>query len=245
MFDTHAQIPTNKLDRTANNNLSGKLFGSGKYVIDRNCPRGVVHDYKARIMESWKGDLTGHAGMFSTPEDMVKLNKGLLEEKILDLRLLEEIAIDRTGKKYYDEKGEHRKQSLGLLSHLKNPELTESSVHHSLSKKASAFPGYTGIAHVIDPLYGIYLFQAANRLHNRAIFIDPSQKDKIIVNEDGKKSILLPDKRIITDSSRFAWDRDPAIIIPATRLVLQYKMLEHMCRLLNIEVTKSKKNRKI
>ena len=245
MFDTHAQIPTNKLDKTANNNLSGKLFGSGIYVIDRNCPRGVVHDYKARIMESWKGDLTGHAGMFSTPEDMVKLIQGILKGVIIDKRLLEEMAINRTGKKYYDETGEHFVQFLGFFSHLKNPISEESSVYLALNKYAQSFPGYTGIYALIDPLDEIYLFQAANRLHNRAIFIDPSQKDKIIVNGDGKKSILLPDKRIITDSSRFAWDRDPAIIIPATRLVLQYKMLEDMCRLLNIEVTKSKKNRKI
>ena len=76
-------------------------------------------------------------------------------------------------------------------------------------------------------------------------YVDPAQRDKIQEDENGKKTIILPNGKTMVDATRYAWDRCYDILFPASNLVLQYKMLEDLYQLLNEKVEKETKTRQI
>ena len=80
----------------------------------------------------------------------------------------------------------------------------------------------------VDPINQIYLFLGSNRTHNRVSRIDPKQRDNVGYDELGKGTIILPNGKLKTTSYKFAWDRDPAVVHPALKLAIQYKMLEDL-----------------
>lgn len=86
------------IERVVPNNFERKLINES-YLVERDVLRGVVHDGKARKLEQWERKLYGHAGLFSTGEDMSKLAQGLITGKILDFHWLGKIGINRTGKR--------------------------------------------------------------------------------------------------------------------------------------------------
>ena len=79
---------------------------------------------------------------------------------------------------------------------------------------------------------------AANRSHNRVTYVDPSVRPEVEVKENDKTMIALPNGELKIDASRFAWHKDP-IKIPASKLVLQYKMLDDILSI-SREVEESK-----
>ena len=152
------------------------------------------------------------------------------------------MAKNRTGRKYIEDDKEKYIQYLGMLCYSKNPILADSELFHAMSGKSFASAGWTGTQLTVDPINELYFFMAANRSHNRMTFIDPAQRDKVEVNENGKKTILLPNGDVKIDATRFAWDRDAAIVHPALKLTIQYKMLEDTYTLVNGIELKSKEN---
>ena len=72
--------------------------------------------------------------------------------------------------------------------------------------------------------------------------IDPIQRDKVVEDENGKKTILLPNGDVKIDSTRFAWDRDSAVVHPTLKLTIQYKMLEDIYSLVNNIELESQEN---
>ena len=242
MVDTHAVVPTKKISRVASTNLGGMYFKDGNFLISKNSPKGIVYDPKARIMGASNGDLTGHAGLFSTASDMTKLAKGIINGQVINDKYVEEMSKNRTGKSYEEMGNTKYVQYLGYLCYSKNPILESSEVYHALSSRALASAGWTGTQLTIDPLNELYLFMAGNRSHNRMTFIDAIHKDKIKIDENGKKTILLPSGQEMIDSTRFAWDRDSVIVHPALRLAIQYKMLEDFFELSNEKIESNNKS---
>jgi CubicO group peptidase (beta-lactamase class C family) len=233
MSDTHVVVPKMKLDRVASTNLDGKYYKDGNFAITTNAPKGVVYDPKAQIMGQQDGVLSGHAGMFSTASDMTKLAKGIMGGQIIDSEYVEMMAKNRTGKKYIEDEKEKYIQYLGMLCYSKNPILADSELFHAMSGKSFASAGWTGTQLTVDPVNELYFFMAANRSHNRMTFIDPAQRDKVEVDENGKKTIVLPNGDVKIDATRFAWDRDSAVVHPTLKLTIQYKMLEDIYSLVN------------
>ena len=244
MRDTHAVVPKTKIDRVASTNLDGKYYKDGNFVITREAPKGIVYDPKARIMGSSEGDLTGHAGLFSTAGDMTNLAKGIMYGRVIDDRYVEEMAKNRTGRKVMDDGVPKNVQYLGYLCYSKNPVLGDSEIYHAMSGRTLASAGWTGNQLTVDPLNEIFLFMAGNRSHNRMTFIDPTKKDQVRENEFGKKTIILPDGKEMIDATRFAWDRDK-IIHKALRLAIQYKMLEDFYGLFKEEIKEEDKVRNL
>ena len=240
MKDTHVVVPKMKLDRVSSTNLDGKYYKDGNFAITTNAPKGIVYDPKAQIMGQKDGVLSGHAGMFSTANDMTNLAKGIISGKVINEEYVEMMAKNRTGRKYIEDDKEKYIQYLGMLCYSKNPILADSELFHAMSGKSFASAGWTGTQLTVDPINELYFFMAANRSHNRMTFIDPAQRDKIEVNENGKKTILLPNGDVKIDATRFAWDRDAAIVHPALKLTIQYKMLEDTYTLVNGIELKSK-----
>lgn len=226
MSDTHVVIPSYKLDRVASTNFDGKYYKDGNFSVTTNASRGVVYDPKAQIMGQTEGNLSGHAGLFSTASDMTNLAKGIMGGQIIDEKYVEMMAKNRTGRSYVEDDKEKYVQYLGFMCYSKNPILADSELFHAMSGKSLASAGWTGTQLTIDPINELYFFMAGNRSHNRMTFIDPSQRDKVEVDENGKKTILLPDGSIRIDSTRFAWDRDEVVVHPALKLAIQYKVLE-------------------
>ena len=242
--NTYANIPESKKEKVAATSGDGFYYKDGNYRISETPGIGVVYDPKARIMDQEHGNLSGHAGLFSNSSDMTTLAKQLMNYKILKDYELHELAKNRTGRKYKDNEVEKYIQYLGYLCYSKNPNQPDSEVYHALSGEAFASAGWTGTQLTVDQFNKIYFFLGGNRSHNRMTYIDPIQKEKIkSIGE--KKIITLPNGIEMIDATRFAWDRDEAIVHKAIRLTIEYKMLEDMVKLSEKEIQKEEKTRHI
>lgn len=246
MNDTHVVVPNYKLNRVASTNLDGKYYKDGNFSITTNATKGIVYDPKAQIMGQKDGILSGHAGMFSTVDDMTSLAKGIIGGQVIDNEYVEMMAKNRRGMKYIEDDKEKYVQYLGMLCYSKNPILADSELFHAMSGKSFASGGWTGTQLTVDPINELYFFMAGNRSHNRMTYIDPVHRDKVETDENGKKTILLPNGDIKIDATRFAWDRDKAVVHPSLKLAIQYKMLEDVYSYLNgVELNQSETVKKI
>lgn len=245
MNDTHVVVPKYKLDRVASTNLDGKFYKDGNFAITTNATKGIVYDPKAQIMGQPEGVLSGHAGMFSTAKDITNLAKGIMGGQVIDNEYVEMMAKNRTGRKYMEDDKEKYVQYLGFLCYSKHPQLANSELFHAMSGKAFASAGWTGSQLTVDPINQLYFFMSGNRSHNRMTFIDPAQRDKVVMDENGKKTIVLPNGEVKIDATRFAWDRDEVVVHPALKLSIQYKMLEDIYKLMNEKIEVEENTRHI
>lgn len=241
MKDTHIIVPEMKLDRVASTNIGVKYFRDGNLNITTH-QKGTVYDEKAQILLPKE---SGHAGMFSTTDDMSSLAKGIIGGQIIDEKYVRRMAKNRTGRKYIEDGQEKYVQYLGFLCYVKNPYYYDTEIYRTLSGRTLASAGWTGTQLTVDPINEIFLFMAGNRTHNRMTYIDPTQRDKVKIDENGKKTILLPNGRTMVDSTRYAWDKCYDLLFPAGDLALQYKMLEDLYELMNEKITKDTKTRQM
>ena len=102
----------------------------------------------------------------------------------------------------------------------------DSEVYHPLSGRTFASAGWTGTQVTVDPLNDIFYTLLSNRSCNRMTFIDASKKELVKTDDSGRKSIILPNGQEMIDATRYAWDRDAALVHPAIELAIQYKFLE-------------------
>lgn len=226
MNDTFVKVPN--VERCANCNYDGRIFKDGNYLIRTNIDLGISSDDKARIMEQNNGNLSGHAGLFSTSSDMVKLARGLINHKILSEDYLKLMAQNHTGFLYQDEFNRtNATQYFGLLCYTKNPILRKSEVHHALSSHSFAAAGWTGTQLTIDPINNINVCLMSNRCHNRLTFVDGNIKNTIYKNNSGE--IMLPNNSSMIDASSYAYARD-AILHKCTLLAIEYKILEEIVK---------------
>lgn len=163
MTETYAHVPTEKLARTVCCNYERRKV-NGEYRVDTDCPAGVPHDPKARVLMRGTDDLTGHAGLFSTLGDMVRLAQGLLRGTVLPVDALREMGVNRTGYRLPD--GGYT-QYLGYLCYAKHPQQTYSEVPACFSDGTVALNGYTGNHFSVDPAQGRFMVILANRVHDR------------------------------------------------------------------------------
>lgn len=227
MDNTLVQIPSSKLEHIASTNFSGSLYKDGNYVLKKDVLDGHVNDPKAFIMGQTEGHLSGHAGLFSTIDDMSKLNQALIKGEVIKPELLKIMTKNYTGRPYVAEDGLQKYvQYLGALVYSKNPIQGNSTIYHALSGNSFSTNGFTGTADAIDLTNQIYMTSLANRTHNRLIFIDKTQTDKMVTGSNGERSFTLPNGSTQIDASRWAWVRDDDINFPLAQLALQNLMAE-------------------
>ena len=65
----------------------------------------------------------------------------------------------------------------------------------------------------------------SNSSHKRVTYFYQTIRPTVEVDEGDKKMIILPNGERKIDASKFAWSKD-SVKIPASMLVLQYKMLD-------------------
>lgn len=221
MEDTHLIVPKHKLERVANENLSTIVFKDGSYKINYTNTPGTPHDPKAIAIGELDGVAPGHAGYFSTKNDMIKFAKALINEEIISKESLYSISNTETGFKDDDK----YTRFYGSLVYLKQPDPAFLSVYPPLSGKSFMSPGFAGTQLVVDPLNKITLFVGSPRLHNRIFQIHPDQIPNIKIDNHNLKTYTLAngeEKIVCNDYTR----AKEVMVTLALDLAIQYQLLE-------------------
>lgn len=221
MKDTYLNVPESKLHRVANENFSTIITANGTAITRYDNIPGTPQDPKAIAIGAKQGIAPGHAGYFSTKDDMIKLGEALANYTILNQDSVLSISDTATG--FLDENTFTR--FYGSLVYLKQPDPKNLSVYPSLSGRSFMSPGYAGTTLVVDPLNKITLFIASPRLHNRIHNIHPSQIGNIKIDEHNKKTFVLPngeEKVVCTDYTK----AKEVLVTLALDLSLEYQLLE-------------------
>jgi len=223
MFDTHLNVPLEKIYRVANENYSSIVFKTGKFQTRFNNVPGTPHDKKALSLGHAYGNAPGHAGYFSTKDDMLKLAHAFCHFEILNQESVFSISDNVVGL----EQENFYTRFYGSLVYLKQPDPKYLSVYPPLSGRSFMSPGFAGTTLYVDPLNKITLFIGSNRLHNRIFQIHPEQHKNIKIKEFNQKTYSLsnqPDKIIC---SSFTADKE-VLVKKALDLALQYQFLEKL-----------------
>lgn len=238
--NTFINVPEKEYERIVSTNLDTIYKEDGTVQINIMNTKGNVYDPKARAMGHKDGIYSGHAGMFSTKDDMLKIASLLINGEYITEKLVREMAKNRSGRILSIDENNKKKysQHLGFMCYSKHPNQSGSEVYHALSGSSFASAGWTGTQLTVDPINNISLFLGGNRAHNRISIVHPSRRNEVKTDEFGKRTILLPNGEEKIDASRFAIERDQAIIHPMLRLLFQYKMLEDF-----LEVKENKKSK--
>lgn len=224
MIDTYLNVPSEKLDRVANENYSSIIKSDGTIITRNDNIPGTVHDAKALAIGHEFGIAPGHAGFFSTKDDLINFANALIKGKIISNDLVLTMSDTACGVELDDNQYTYY---YGSLVYLKQPDSSHLSVYYPLSGKAFMSPGFAGTTLVIDPINQISVFIGANRLHNRIYQIHSSQLDKITVDEHNKKTFILPDGTEKIISSNFTREKEVMVRL-AIDLTLQYQLLERI-----------------
>lgn len=212
MNNTYIKIPEDKLTDTVSNNYEIRIIDNS-LIIDSNIERGICNDPKARVFAGEK--FAGHAGIFSTIEDMNKLCRSFLDGKLLSEKYINMIGENKTGKLL--DNGKYRKY-LGYLSYSKHPVRMDSEVHPLLSDHTIAFGGYTGNQLTIDPINNVYLFMAANRCHYSVTQIIPASSIKEYIC-DNENYVIYNNKKY-KYTKNFIYLRDDYVINPIINFLI-------------------------
>lgn len=225
MDHTFLNVPNIFLKNVANENYASYVNDNGEIVTLTNIYPGIVHDAKANILNHQLGNASGHAGWFSCANDMSKLAKGLLTNKILSdeylLMLGQNSQIDnpQVGKDNPQWKSHH-----GILTFTKQPNPNYLKVQPFLSGKAFISPGFAGTTFCLDPLNKIYCFSAGNRLHNRIYKIPDKYKNNIKELDTGEK---IYDDGNIQKTISISYAKESQEIVKAVmELALQMRLIE-------------------
>jgi CubicO group peptidase (beta-lactamase class C family) len=218
MAETFAQIPQERLADCASYNFEHRIL-KDQYFLRMDAPSGVPHDPKAQILSDGGRDLCGHAGLFSTLNDMVKLCQALLSKKLLSMEALLEIGVNRTGHMGAD--GSYR-QYLGYLCFVKSPAQRFSEVPQWMGSRAFGLSGFTGNHIAIDPEKGVFDLFLGNRCHNRVSVIQPLEGRDIAsygLTPEGEGAVEWTDGRKVRSSYLYIHQKDQKLHGP---------ILEHM-----------------
>ena len=179
-----------------------------KRICRMNPVRGVPHDPKAAILQGKTGDLCGHAGLFSSMEDMEKLALALIRGKIVTMESMRRMAVNRTGRQLPD--GTYT-QYLGYLCYLKHPDQYFSEIPAGMSLSAFGIGGFTGNHFSVDPTEGRYTIFLGNRVRDRLTVLIPPTGKKLTdygLRPDGIGQIRWEDGRMIPSSVNYVHQKD-------------------------------------
>lgn len=220
MTETFAQIPLERIADCALYNFEHRIL-EGEYMLRTDAPLGVPHDPKARILSDHGLDLCGHAGLFSTLEDMARFCQALLADRLIPRETLLEIGVNRTG--YLHADGSYR-QFLGYLCFVKSPRQRFSEVPQWMGGNAFGLSGFTGNHIAIDPEAGVFDLFLGNRCHNRVSVIRPGEAGDLNgygLMPDGSGEVSWPDGRKVLSSYQYIHQKDEKLHGPIREHMLE------------------------
>ena len=207
MANTWCCVPEAVRARCVSHDREHRIEGDCWLVREGIAP-GTVHDPKARAMAPNGEAFCGHAGLFSTAEDMTKLCQGILRDDVLSASDLRYMARNRTGHRMADGTWT---QHLGLLCYVRHPVQRHSEVPVYMSDEAIALSGFVGNHIAIDPRRGIFEFFLGSRVMNRLTTLIPPLRRTIAdygLAPDGTGSIDWPGEGKVISSVDFVYLKD-------------------------------------
>lgn len=177
----------------------------GNFVLRSGIAPGTPHDPKARVLYP---EPCGHAGLFSTRGDMVKLCQGLLLGDVISRDGLLFMSRNRTGHLRPD--GTYQ-QYLGAQCYVKHPVQRHSEVPVYESDKAISLSGFTGHHLSVDIENGVFALFLGNRVQNRLTVLVPEAGKSITdygLAADGTGRMLWPDGTWIYSSVNYVYQKD-------------------------------------
>ena len=223
MNDTALREPNYNKHRIANENFSTIVTKEGFGITRYDNYPGIPHDKKAIAIGELQGIAPGHAGYFSTKDDMIKFANNLCNGNLLKKESVFSMSDTETGFKDLDK----YTKFYGSLVYLKQPNVNNLSVYPPLSGRSFMSPGFAGTQLVVDPINNITLFVGSPRLHNRIYQIHPDQVKNIKTDEHNKKTFVLPNGEEKIVCSNYTKEKEVLVRL-ALDLALQYKLLEEL-----------------
>lgn len=210
---TYAAVPDAERANCVCYNYEHRIAG-GDYILRTNTPAGVPHDPKALLLSCGGKDLCGHAGLFSTRQDMVRFAQALLSGELLSRRLLFSIGKNRTGRDNGD--GTYR-QYLGFLCFSKHPQQRLSEVPRWMGSRAFGLSGFTGNHLSLDPQLGRFVLFLGNRCHARVSHVIPAEGltlEDYGLDARGVGLVRWKDGRMVPSSAKYVYFKDERLHAP-------------------------------
>ena len=207
MTETWARVPEER--------LADVMDYSGEYRLERGIPRfrpclprGVPHDPKAALLQGDSGDLCGHAGLFSTRNDLIRFCRAILSGKIVSPASLQALAVNRTGRPL---EGGGFSQYLGILCYVRHPVQYYSEIPVYMGSRAFGLGGFTGNHLSVDPERGLFTVFLGNRVKNRLTFLLPEEGKTLEsygLRADGVGSVVREDGVRVPSSVHYVHQKD-------------------------------------
>ena len=204
MKETYVIVPEEKRGICVSCNNEHRLE-RGQYILRSGVLPGTPHDPKARVLSP---EPCGHAGLFATRGDLVKLCQGLLRGDVVSREGLIAMSRNRTGHLRTD--GTYQ-QYLGAQCYVKHPQQRHSEVPVYESDKAISLSGFTGHHLSVDVETGVFALFLGNRVQNRLTVLVPEAGRTITdygLAADGTGTFVCPNGTRIYSSVNYVYQKD-------------------------------------
>ncbi len=176
----------------------------GRYIL-RRTELGFPHDPKAARLYP---ESCGHAGLFATRGDMIRLCQGLLKGEVIPRASLLAMSRNRTGYRRAD--GTYQ-QYLGAQCYVKHPIQRHSEVPPYMGEGAISLSGFTGHHISVDVERGVFALFLGSRCQNRLTVLLPEEGKSLAdygLNPDGTGQVLWPDGEAVCSSVDYVYHKD-------------------------------------
>lgn len=223
MADTFSQVPEARLKDCLNYNYEHRLIRGEAILLTGSTP-GTPHDPKARLLRDDGRDLPGHAGLFSSAQDMLRLAQALLRGELIPREWLMRLGLNRTGR--MGGKGGYR-QYLGYLCFAKSMDQRLSELPSWMGTRAFGLSGYTGNHFAMDPELGVFDIFLGNRCHMRLSSIEPQEDAaQYPLSPEGAGILPWPDGRRVQSSFHYQYLKDRLLHQPVQLALGERGMLK-------------------
>ena len=179
-----------------------------RFILRDGIAPGTPHDPKARLLNPDGDACPGHAGLFSTRDDMVRLCQGVLRGSVVSRDSLRAMARNRTGRRKADGTWT---QFLGSQCYVRHPEQYHSEVPAYMTTQAIGLSGFTGHHLSIDPELGLFTLYLGDRVLDRLSVLIPEKGRTMAdygLNPDGTGCIRWPDGTQVWSSANYVHLKD-------------------------------------
>ena len=207
LAETDCRVPPEAREHCVSCDGEHRIEGT-KYTVRSGIAPGTPHDPKARLMSPDGAVFCGHAGLFSTRGDLVRLCRAILHGDVLSANTLRFMARNRTGRRRRDGGWT---QFLGIQCYVKHPVQYHSEVPVYMSDRALALSGFTGCHLAVDPAVGVFEFYLGSRVRDRLSVLIPETGRTITdygLSEDGIGSVRWPDGTVVLSSVDYVHLKD-------------------------------------
>ena len=207
MEETWAKVPEDRISDCESYDREYRIEKERRYVRT-GLQKGVPHDPKAAILQGDSGDLSGHAGLFSTLGDMVRFCRAVIAGRIVSAESLREMAENRTGRRLADGSWS---QFLGWQCYLRHPDQYYSEIPAYMGMRAFGIGGFTGNHVSIDPERGIFAVMLGNRVRGRLTVLIPEAGKGLTdygLEEDGRGAFRWEDGTMVPSSVQYVHQKD-------------------------------------